>query len=236
LRNRLAYRCLVGEPRVEPTLWANALGPPLSTYGLIDDLRPNRLQNCEVPLALVYLTASDGLLFVDMWAARRRCTTPSADARFPLLHGDRRAAEGEAMIAQFQEQVDDILLSGESAKQIVARERFAYLPPVGMLPIASGSSTRGFDYQTFFKQMTVRKPIFMEGAQLRPLFREAMDYPPLDTGSGVVVWLYLLRENAQAALATAQPPQAYVVFAGGHTPYRGEARYDVHHWNFANFS
>ena len=28
----------------------------------------------------------------------------------------------------------------------------------------------------------------------------------------------------------------HLVFASGHTAYRGEARYDVHHWDFANFS
>jgi hypothetical protein len=235
LRNRLAYRCLVDDPPVENAFWTNPLGPPVTDYGLIDSLRPVRLQNCEVPLALVYLTATSGLVFVDMWAVRRRLTAPLADAAYPLLRGDRRAAEGEAMQAQFQAQIDDMRLASLPLAQVAARDWFAYLPAAGLLPIATGP-TPGFDYATFFGGMTYRAPVFIEGAQLRSLFREAVDYPPIDTSSAVVVWLYLVRENAQAALQSSQPPRAYLVFASGHLPYRGEARYDVHHWNFANFA
>src|SRR5579864_2625497 len=83
LRNRLAYRCLTGDPPVDQAYLANPFGPPVTTYGLLDSLRPNRLQPCELPLALVYMTASDGLVFVDMWAARRRLTRPPADSRHP---------------------------------------------------------------------------------------------------------------------------------------------------------
>jgi hypothetical protein len=236
LRNRVAYRCLVGDPPAEERFWANPFGPPVADYGLIDGLRPGRLQRCEVPLALLYLTASSGLVFVDTWSVRRRLTRHGAEAGPTLLIGDRRAAEGEAMIAQFQAQVEEMLQTGVATSQIVARDHFAYLPPVGLLPIAAGAASRGFDYARFFQQMTYRTPIFVEGAQLRRLWREAIDYPPIDTTSGVVVWLYLVRENAQATLASAQPPQSYLVFASGHTAYRGEARYDVHHWDFGNFA
>jgi hypothetical protein len=236
LRNRLAYRCLVGDPPVEEPFWANPFGPPVGDYGLIDELRPGRLQRCEVPLALVYLTATGGLVFVDAWSVRRRLTAPDADARFRTLTGDRRAAEGEAMVSQFQSQVEDALMTGAATPAVAARDWFAYLPPFGLLPLASGALGRGFDYATFFGGMTFRRPIFVEGAQLRPLAREALDYPPIDTASPVVVWLYIVREGAQAGLASSQPPQSYLVFASGHTAYRGEARYDVHRWNFGNFS
>src|SRR5204862_2709109 len=140
-----------------------------------------------------------------LWSVRRRVTAPGADARMSLLTGDRRAAEGEAMVSQFQAQIEDMLLSGVQTSQIAARDWFAYLPPVGLLPIASGTLGRGFDYGRFFSQMTYRRPIYIEGAQLRPLLREAIDYPPIDTSSGVVVWLYLVRENAQVTLTSAQP-------------------------------
>jgi hypothetical protein len=116
---------------------------------------------------------------------------------------------------------------------ISATGRFRYLPPAALLPVGAG---RGFDYSVFFGQMTHRNPIFIEGAQLRSLLQESFDYPPIDVNSEIVVWLYLVRENAQASLSSAQPPQSYLVFASGHMPYRGEARYDVHHWNFGNFS
>src|SRR6266498_1915968 len=235
LRNRLAYRCLIGDPPAFAGLVTNPFGPPVGDYGLIDELRPGRLQNCEIPLALLYLTASNGLVFVDMWSARRRLIAPGADSRFPVLSDDRRAAEGEAMLAQFQAQIEDIMAAEVQPSAIMARDRFVFLPPVGLLPIASGPFTRGVDYATFFSQMTYRQPIFIEGAQVRSLVQEALDFPPIGTTSAVVVWLYLVRENAQAALGGTQPPQSYLVFASGHTPYRGEPRYDVHHWKFANF-
>jgi hypothetical protein len=110
---------------------------------------------------------------------------------------------------------------------------FDYLPPIGLLPI---SSANAFNFDTFFSEMTAREPIFIEGAQLRPLIREAVHYPPIDTKGKVVVWLYVVRENAQAALGSGNPPQSYIVFATGHTWYRGEAHYDIHHWNFGNYS
>jgi len=68
------------------------------------------------------------------------------------------------------------------------------------------------------------------------LFQESFEYPPVDTGSELVFYLYVVRENAQSSLAGALSSQSYMVFASGHTLYRGEARYDVHHWNFGNFS
>jgi hypothetical protein len=247
LRNRLAYRCLAAAPEgldglVDDAFFANPFGPPIAEYGVIDRLRPHLpaalgnaawLKECEVPLALLYFTADAGLVFVDMWAVRRRIVAPGADATFPLLTGDRRLAEGEAMFLQLQDQLQDMRLNGEILEAIAARDRFEYLPPAGLLPIGTGRL--GFNYDTFFSRMTYRHPIFIEGAQLRPLIQEAINYPPIDTGSGVVVWLYLVRENAQVTL-TGGPAQSYLVFASGHTPYRGEARYNVHHWNFGNFA
>jgi hypothetical protein len=247
LRNRLAYRCLAGGPGesdglVDDGFVANPFGPPITEYGVIDRLRPHLpdtlqqgtwLQTCEVPLALLYLTATNGLVFVDMWAVRRRIIAPSADSSFPLLTSDRRLAEGEAMFLQFQSQIADMLLAGVPLAPVAARDLFAFLPPVGLLPVGTGGRPLGFNYNNFFSRMTCRNPIFIEGAQLRPLLREGLSYPPIDTNSGVVVWLYLVRENAQLTL-TGKPGQSYLVFASGHTPYRGEARYNVHHWNFGN--
>ena len=249
LRNRLAYRCLAAAPEgsdglVDDAFFANPFGPPISAYGVIDRLRPQLptalgnaawLRECEVPLALLYFTADDGLVFVDMWAVRRRIVAPGADAVFPLLTGDRRRAEGEAMFLQFQDQIAKMRLDGEPLPTVAARDRFVFLPPVGLLPIGTDSQPLGFKYDTFFSGMAYRDPIFIEGAQLRPLVQEAINYPPIDTGSSVVVWLYLVRENAQLTL-TGKPAQSYLVFASGHTPYRGEARYNVHHWNFGNFA
>ncbi len=137
------------------------------------------------------------------------------------------------MFLQFQAQIQDHIASGLPLSPVTARGQFGFLPPAGILRVGAPN---GFDYAAFFNGMTYRAPIFIEGAQLRPLFQEAFNYPPIDTSSDVVVWLYIVRENAQVALSSANPPQGYLVFASGHTLYRGEARYDVHHWNFGNFS
>jgi hypothetical protein len=137
------------------------------------------------------------------------------------------------MYLQFQSQLKDLAASGLATSQLKAKDHFKYLPAAGLLPVGGAN---GFDYETFFNEITIRQPIFIEGAQLRPLFQESFEYPPVETSSGVVYYLYIVRENAQSSLAGALSTQTYMVFASGHTPYRGEARYDVHHWNFGNFS
>jgi hypothetical protein len=232
-RNRVAYRCF--GTTADVAFYRNPFNLPAWRLGLPDDVRPIGLTDCDVPLAVIgWRTA--GIQFVDQWAVRRRITRPAADRDWRQLLSDQRLSEGEAMFLQFGDEVDDILASGLPLSQVTARGSFAYLPPVGLLPLSTGASAKGFDYNAFFSNMTYRKPVFIEGAQLRPLLREALDYPPIDTTTTLVVWLYLVRENAQATLTLSQPPPAYLVFASGHTPYRGEARYDVNHWNFSNFS
>jgi hypothetical protein len=231
LRNLIAYKCFgVADTS---TFVADPFGSEVNQWGLLDDLRPNQLTDCEVPLAVLFWTDEAGINFIDLWSVRRRLTAVSADASWPLVSSARRTGEGEAMFLQFQAQVDDLHLPNANLSNTKAGDIFDYLPPVGLLPVGS---TNSFNYDVFFSEMTSRDPIFIEGAQLRPLIREAIDYPPIDTKENIVVWLYVVRENAQAALASANPPQKYIVFATGHTWYRGEAHYDIHHWNFGNFS
>jgi hypothetical protein len=231
LRNLIAYKCF-GVQVLKP-FEDIPFGPKKEGYGLIDDLREKKfLTDCDVPLAMIYWTTA-GIQFIDMWSARRRLIHPSADNEWELLTSDRRTTEGEAMFLQFQAQIQDLTGSGQPLSQINAKSRFGYLPPVGILPVGS---PKGFDYGVFFNGITYRQPIFIEGAQISPLFQESRNYPPIDTSSQVVVWLYTVRENAQAVLSSANRLQAYFIFASGYTPYRGEAHYDVHHWNFGNFS
>jgi hypothetical protein len=234
LRNLIAYKCFgVDATSKFP---ADPFATKLDQYGLLDSLRPTWLTECEVPLAILYWTLVDGLKFVDLWSVRRRLGRRLVDKAWSFLTSERTTREGEAMYLQFQSQLKDLISSGVTLSQVKARDHFRYLPAAGLLPI--GGAT-GFNYTTFFNQITIRQPIFIEGAQLRPLFQEAFEYPAIDTGSGLVVWLYIVRENAQVSLAAGAnvgTGQSYMVFASGHTPYRGEARYDVHHWNFGNFS
>ena len=236
LRNHLAYRCFGVNDSAMTSFIANPFGPVVTKYGLMDDLRPTCLQDNEVPLALIFWTVTNGIEFIDMWSVRRRIATKSADTDWLPLLSDRRIAEGEAMFLQFQDQIEEMQLSGLSLLQTTAQQFFQYLPPVGLLPISTSGAAHGFDYSVFFTHMTYRRPIFIEGAQLRPLLQEAFTYPPVETNGKLVVWLYTVRENAQAVLSVSKPPQAYLIFASGHIPYRGEARYDVHHWDFGNFA
>jgi hypothetical protein len=181
----------------------------MKQWGLLDSLRPNQLTDCEVPLAIVFWTDQDGINFIDMWSARRSLTRSSADVAWPFITSDRRTAEGEAMYLQFQSQIKDLMTAGTDLSVIKASDIFGFLPPVGMLPVGSATS---FNYDVFFSEMTSRDPIFIEGAQLRPLIREAFNYPPIDT-SGQIVVAIRGSGNAQAAPASANPPQSYIVFA-----------------------
>lgn len=231
LRNLIAYKCFGVDSSTK--FATDPFNTKLDQYGLLDSLRPTWLTECDVPLAIVYWTLVDGIKFIDLWSVRRRVSRRLADKNWPFLTAERTVREGEAMYLQFQSQLKDLINSGLTLSQVKARDHFGHLPAAGLLPIGGAA---GFSYTTFFNQITIRQPIFIEGAQLRPLFQEAFEYPPIDTSSQLVVWLYVVRENAQAALTSATPTQSYMVFASGHTPYRGEARYDVHHWNFGNFS
>jgi len=231
LRNLIAYKCFgVDSTSKFPV---DPFTTNLEKYGLLDDLRPTWLTECEVPLAILYWTLVDGIKFIDLWSVRRRLARRLTDKTWPFLTSERTTREGEAMYLQFQSQLKDLQGSGLAASQIKAKDHFKYMPAAGLLPVGGAS---GFNYETFFNEITIRQPIFIEGAQLRPLFQESFEYPPVETSSELVYYLYIVRENAQQSLAGALSTQTYMVFASGHTPYRGEARYDVHHWNFGNFS
>ena len=231
LRNLIAYKCFGVDSTSKFPI--DPFTTNLEKYGLLDNLRPTWLTECEVPLAILYWTLADGIKFIDLWSVRRRVGRRLADKPWSFLTSERTTLEGEAMYLQFQSQLKDLIGSGVTLSQVKAKDHFKYLPAAGLLPVGG---TGGFDYTTFFNEITIRQPIFIEGAQLRSLFQEAFEYPPVDTGSELVFYLYIVRENAQSSLAGAAPTQSYMVFASGQTLYRGEARYDVHHWNFGNFS
>lgn len=225
LRNRVAYRCFQGDAPVYDAFYTNLFGPSVGKYGLIDALRPGRLKDCEVPLAIVYLTATDGLVFVDMWAARRRIIAPAADARFPLLTADRRLAEAEAMFMQFQQQIDDIVLDpGSNLGLIAAISRFLFLPPVGLLPVQGTGSIAGFNVNTFFGSATAKDVAMIDSRLLRGLVRDSLAHEPIDLGAGEKIQLYTIWENVQA-IAGGKSRQLVLVFASPALAYHGVARF-----------
>lgn len=233
LRNLVAYKCF-GVDEITGCI-ADPFGPEVEQWGLLDSLRPNQLTDCEVPLAVLYWT-DDGINFLDMWSVRRRITTPATATRWPALLSDRRCAEAEAMWLQFQDQIEELLQTGNPAA-VNARSHFSFLPPIGFLPIGTGPRT-AFDYKVFFQDKIHRdESVYIEGAQVRSLIKDALAYPPIDLSLGEeLVWLYLIRENVELYdLGAAQRPQQYVIFVNGHTLYRGNARYDLNRWNFSNY-
>lgn len=237
LRNWAAYRCF-GSEEVFQSPYANPFGPRQPSYGLIDSLRPNRLADCEVPLALVYWTSSGGLVFVDMWAARRRLTpTEEAAAGWPRFMSDRHASEAEAMFQQFQAQLEDLRKQSVVANALQAKAHFRYVPPAGIIPLRNAREGRGYDETLFFQGIPRHPMRYIEGARLEYLLRASFAYPPLDLDSGVMVWIYRVRENAEAIQNNVpNPPQPFLVYASGHMPYLGDPHYDVNRAGYSNFA
>jgi hypothetical protein len=237
LRNRVAYMCFGVEEAA--AIESDFLGAGVSTYGTLDLLRKQQmLTDCEVPLALLFWSAAGGIEFIDMWSVRRRITKPSLEGRWDVLTGDRRASETEAMIFQFQDHIGDIFrrLSPDS---VVASQYFRYLPPAGLLPVQrkqkSGESFGGFDPASFFKGRAHRPPVFIDGSALRPLFREAANYEPIDLNGPETVLLYQTTQNEQASKLK-ETVQPFVIFT---TPYMrgiGSARFNVARLNFSNLA
>lgn len=255
LRNLVAHACFgTGEISVflrDPFKIGQATGVP-------DSLRSklSTLEDCEVPLALIYLT-SLGISFVDMWSVRRRVTPGSASAAWPVFGSERRLAEAEAVFQQFQDQIQAIK-SQSDLSGVKAMEYFRYLPSCGILPITSEfiqkymadnksqvsiptTQQKGFAPSKFFENMTCRAPVFVEGAKLHSLLHESLYYPPVDlsqprdqTGKEMI-WLYLVRENI-VSFAKKSQSQPYLVFANGQIPFVGDSRFDLNYWGYSNYA
>jgi hypothetical protein len=225
LRNAVAYRCF-GSPEL-----AFATNPfaDQGSYGLVDSLRPAQLSDGEVPLAMIHWTSTGGTRFVDGWCVRRRLLPAPIVERTAMVAGDRRRAEGEARLMQFQDQVS--ALAGAGAYDVGASSVFRFLPAAGILPLSGIGASLGFDRLKFFADQTWSGPAVIEGTQLSALVERSFHFPPIDLQSHELIWTYLVRENLQAA-ASGTP--AYFVFSSGHLPYLGDARADIARANFSN--
>lgn len=240
LRNGLAHVCFGTEElnglRRDPFRWKGSPPPP---YGATDALRAGgQLTDCDVPLALLYWTLN-GVRFLDMWAVRRRLTQRATLSRWPTMPGDRRLSEGEAMVEQFLDQIEGIRNDPrENPGAIQAVNRFTYLPPAGMVALYDNGFPAGFHPDLFFEGIVHHPRAYIEGARLETLMLTALNYPPVDLGSGVMVWVYRVRENSDSKAAAAGQPaaQPYLVFSSGHMPYMGDPHYDVSRWDFSNWA
>jgi hypothetical protein len=238
LRNRVAYRCFgIDNTRPAISFSIDALGANLPRQTLLDDLRPQLLTDCDVPLAIINWTSAEGIKFVDTWSVRRRVSAPSAFGTWGAVLDERRRSEGEAMFLEFQEHLESIAGTEPNLNSVVAAEHFECLPPIGIVPIVTEASTKGFSYRNFFQDQTYREPVFIDGARFERLIRESISYPPFNLGTGELIWLYQVRQNMQTiAHGGAGASQHYLIFSSGHMPFCGEARFDVNRYNYSNYS
>ncbi|EXI67921.1 MAG: hypothetical protein AW08_01525 [Candidatus Accumulibacter adjunctus] len=234
LRNRIAHRCF-GTDALRAFL-IDPLSAGGKPYGLLAKLADHVLTACDVPLAIVKLEME--IDFVDQWCVRRRITRPSAAGPWAMLADDRRQAEGEAMFLQFQEQLAALVGSTGVVGQFAACKRFDYLPPAGILPLPGTVSDEVAAIATFFDGLVVRGPAFIEGARFQALIRSSFAYPPVDLGSGELIWLYYVRENRQAIdnKKFMPSPTACLVFASGQMPCQAGARFEVSSSSYGNYA
>ena len=228
LQNVAAYKFFLaagagGEMVRDP--FASSVSLPVATDPLLTD--------CDVPLALLYWTALGGLRWVDLWSVRRRLASEALPGNVPVGPAPHLVALGEAMLFQFQDQIQSLRASVPPPQR--ASDAFRWLPPAGLLTLGGISGAVGFDSTTFFSGFTTRGPMFMEGAQVRAFLRLAAAFPPVKVGDPELVWLYLVRENRQP-LDSVTPAQPYLIFALGRLPSQVVPRFDVSHWDYANYA
>lgn len=206
LRNRIAYECF-GPSQVSSYPFEPQLSPPKSSqYGLLETLRPNTLTDYDVPLALIYWTAGGGITFLDQWSVRRRLTSRAVSERWAYLLGDRRESETEAMLLQFDEHVQDIILKEqkEATRKIAAPQRFDYLPPAGILPLSTGTLP-GFNSEFFFHDIAAGPTPAIDAPLLRTIFHEARNYEPVELVNKQKLVLFSIRGNPNALAFASEP-------------------------------
>jgi hypothetical protein len=223
LRNRIAHELAGTGNARRRTSAANPFAPAPADVGLLDDLRrAGCLGDEQVPLAVLMWTASAGVRFIDLWAVRRRVTAPAAERAFPTLVGDRQRAAAEALFLQFEAEIADAFTNERAAlAKLRAIDRFAFLPPVGIIPITGNGSTAGFDAGTFLGDRGSADLATTDAALIHALLEESFAHEPIDLSSRERIQRYLIWENETAGAGV----QRVLVFAKGTLRYRGVARY-----------
>ncbi len=182
LRSILAQLCFgtTGLVRFgqQPFLRSEGVSPFVS-YGALDDLLSRgALTDCDVPLALIYLTPG-GIQFLDMWSARRRIIAARNDDQWPPVSGDRRASEAEALFLQFQEQIAALQDAAIARPNFKAEDGFFYLPPAGFLPVGGND----FRWRTFLGPMAPPYEKQVDEALVRALIRDALTLDAVEVKS-----------------------------------------------------
>ena len=231
-RNRIAYRCFGKGVRADWVTHLLARGP--RGNDLLDEMTAHGLGEQEVPLGILAYTGADRIQFIDIWAVRREVVRSDSGDRIGSLVEPARLVSGMAMLRQFQDHLMAEVGSPVSLGGIQARSHFPYLPPAGLLPHFSETQALAF-----FSGMTIRGPVHINGPQVEPLLRESLSAPAIRTRDEEVVWLYAVAANRMAGVVAAGDPDKadpYLVFARGDLAYRGNARFNLHRWDYANFA
>lgn len=243
LRNRVAHRCLgTGDARLDSYI-TDPFGPTAADYGLLsrlrelDDQNHGKLTNCEVPLALVYWTGA-GLQWLDLWSVRRQVTAAAPRGGLGTLFSQRRTREAEAMMMQFQAQLEDLRSGVGTPASLRAIDYFRHLPPVGLVPLTNNRFPLGFHQDLFFDGIVHPPVVHIEGARARAMLCAGLNYPAHDLGTKVMLWIYSVRENEQAAAVAPQASaaQPYFIFTSGHMAFMGDPHFDVNRWSFSNYA
>ncbi len=216
-RNAAAHQCFGAA--VKPT-WARTSFANADTPNIDNLLRGlNGLHDFDVPLALIAFGEEFTPLFADNWSVRRMIAAEDERNAFSILTGPARARLGQAMMAQFQDQLAE-------TQSPQAKKDFDYLPPVGVLEGYSDAAAL-----QFFAGLTVRGPVHIDEAQVEPLIRESLSAPAIPTTSDHTIWLYRV---AHSGMGTT--PGTTLLFASGHLPYRADARFNLNYWDHANYA
>jgi hypothetical protein len=244
LRNVVAHLCLgtlplatfAADPFARDPLTGGGTEPALARYGALDDLlATGGLSGCDVPLALLHWPSASGLGFADNWAVRRRLAPLATSAEWPTLTGGRRRAEAEAALFQFQEQLGLLVERSTVLASLRMRDYFRWVPPAGLVPLAA-AGRRGLAHPAAWTGVSIRQPsprepaIYIDGERVPELLRTALAHRPFDLESGEFLWTYHVRQNHPLPADGGGAPTC-LVFASGHLPFAGTARFDLARWD-----
>jgi hypothetical protein len=190
LRNGVAYACF-GFPALAAAHRAPGLVP---AGGLLDAMGSHGLSKCDVPLALVYMTDSAGIVFVDGWAARRRIATDGASPAWSALVGEQIDAIAEAQLAQFQDQLDAIPTA--SLGGVTAKDWLTWLPPAGLL---DADGARALGWKQFLGARAPAVEVLLAAGDLRGVLAAALRRDPVPPVDGTRYRVYRIAGSAGPA-------------------------------------
>ena len=258
LRNHVAALLLgdIGETRApladDPTAPAGG--------GLLERLRGTGYGADEVPLAVVrWPSAAEGVVFVDQWAARRRCHQPGAYPPLGVTAAERRAVLAEARLAQFQTQLAGLVNASRFSRAFV-RDHFVSLPPafvlpariqrlirplpeferltggpfgIGIRPLPFPFPFMGWDPAAFLGGLTVRREAWIEGARVGEVLAAAAQHPAIDATAdrSEALWYHPIRPTGPGFQAA-----RHMLVVSGHVRYAANAQYDLAHYDQANYA